>query len=257
MTTAKKKAVVKSVPRPKTTAMVNEPVHPANMIQALMARPDVDLDQVSKMFELQERFDANVARKAYHKAIAHFGSICPQIVYDSWVDYGDTHFGFASLAGTLSKIQDACAESGLKISWKTNNGEGQLVEVTCFLTHELGHSESTSLSATPDTSGGKNSIQGVRSTWSYLRRMTAESLLGLATKADDSDDGKDAGETVAVDKPTMDDEAFADTKKKFEQVVLSGKGTPAGLIAKLSTKYTLTEQQIQVINNMEQTNGDS
>lgn len=197
------KAVPKRPAKPKALTLVNEPVHPANMITALMNQPDLDLDKVQKMFELQERFEANVAKKAFNQAMSHFKSICPQITYDEKVDYTSkktgqrTNYGFASLAGTLAKIQNACAECELNITWKQANVENG-IEVTCFLTHSLGHSESTSISAAPDESGGKNSIQAVRSTWSYLRRMTAESLLGLATKADDKDDGK-LGDKVDVD----------------------------------------------------------
>lgn len=193
MTAKKKTAIVKELPR-KSTALVNEAVHPANMINALMKQPDIDLDKVQKMFELQERFEATVARKAFNQAMSHFKKICPQITYDSKVNYpnkkgGITKFGFASLAGTLARIQDACAEAELNITWKQCNVDNG-IEVTCYLTHSMGHSEQTSISAAPDDSGGKNSIQAVRSTWSYLRRMTAESLLGLATKEDDADDGK-------------------------------------------------------------------
>ena len=32
------------------------------------------------------------------------------------------------------------------------------IAVTCVLTHEMGHSEETTLEALPDTSGSKNSI---------------------------------------------------------------------------------------------------
>ncbi len=58
----------------------------------------------------------------------------------------------------------------------------------CTITHELGHSESTSLTANPDISGSKNAIQAIGSTISYLERYTVLALTGLATK-DMDDDG--------------------------------------------------------------------
>ena len=61
------------------------------------------------------------------------------------------------------------------------------IKVTCTITHEMGHSESTSLSADPDTSGSKNPIQAIGSTISYLERYTILALCGLATSDIDKD----------------------------------------------------------------------
>jgi hypothetical protein len=176
-------------------------VHPGTMIQALMEAKDVDVGKLEKMFELQERWEANEARKAYHTAMAQFGAMVPPIVYDQWVHYknskGDvTEYGFTSLAESLTKCQEAMETCGLKATWQTDILEDKSIQVTCYITHALGHSENTALSAAPDPSGGKNAIQAVKSTVSYLKRITFEALAGLATKADDADDGRNAGPEV-------------------------------------------------------------
>lgn len=177
-------------------------VHPGQMIQALMAKPDIDTDKLEKMFELQERYEANQAKKAYHNAMSTFGALVPPLTYDSWVNYktdkGVTEYGFASLAGTMTKLQEAMNQCELKATWKTESvGEGR-TKVTCYMTHSMGHSESTSLDALPDPSGGKNSIQAVKSTVSYLKRITFEALAGLATKADDADDGANSAPAKCI-----------------------------------------------------------
>jgi hypothetical protein len=87
-------------------------------------------------------------------------------------------------------------QCGLKATWKTDSMDEGRTKVTCSLTHALGHSESTSLSALPDPSGGKNAIQAVKSTVSYLKRITFEAIAGLATKEDDADDGRNASPEV-------------------------------------------------------------
>ncbi len=177
-------------------------VHPGTMIEALMKVKDLDVARLEKMFELQERYDANLARKAYHEAMARFGALIPVMAYDSDVSYPGkdgklpTEYGFTSLAGSMKLCQDAMDQCQLKASWKTESGEGGQTKVTCSITHALGHSESTSLSALPDPSGGKNAIQAVKSTVSYLKRITFEAIAGLATKADDADDGRNASPEV-------------------------------------------------------------
>jgi ERF superfamily len=71
-------------------------------------------------------------------------------------------------------------------SWKMNQ-EGQWIKVTCILTHELGHSEETTLMGAPDNSGSKNAIQAVGSTVTYLERYTLLAACGLSTKGSDND----------------------------------------------------------------------
>lgn len=198
MTAKKSNSVVKLPP----AAGTEMSVHPGQMIQALMAMPDVDVGKLEKMFELQERFEANIARKAYHDAMARFGALIPIMTYDSKVHYKgkdgkpDTDYGFTSLAGSMKLCQEAMEKCELKVTWKTESSETGHTKVTCYMTHALGHSEETSLTALPDPSGGKNAIQAVKSTVSYLKRITFESIAGLATKADDADDGKDASPEV-------------------------------------------------------------
>jgi len=103
---------------------------------------------------------------------------------------GTTAYNHASLANVTNKINRALSEHGLSASWVTNQSDG--LKVTCTIAHKLGHSESTSLSAGPDTSGSKNAIQAIGSTVTYLERYTILALTGLATREQD-DDGGGAG----------------------------------------------------------------
>jgi hypothetical protein len=151
-----------------------------------------DPEFIKSMMELQERNDANNARKAYHEAMSAFKMNPPDIEKDKKVSYtvqgkGTTSYNHASLANVTSKINKALSEHGLSAAWITSQSETGIT-VTCTITHRLGHSESTSLTAMPDTSGGKNSIQAIGSSVTYLQRYTLLALTGLATH-DMDDDG--------------------------------------------------------------------
>jgi len=151
---------------------------------------------IEKMIQLQERFEANEARKAYHEAMAAFKADPPDIGKDKKVsfDVGNrtTSYTHASLANVTEKINKALSIQGLSAGWTTVQAD-KGITVTCTITHRLGHSESTSLTAAPDTSGSKNAIQAVGSTVSYLERYTILALTGLATR-DMDDDGKGNGD---------------------------------------------------------------
>jgi len=176
-----------------------ESVHPGTMIQMLVANhKDIDISQLTGLFELQKKYDDEIARKAYHTAKSQFAAMVPTIIEDGVADFtaGNkrTHYKFATLAGTMDQIRGVLEQCRLHVSWKTEEVDNRL-KVTCFLTHDLGYQEETSLSAGREEgkgSTGMNSLQALKSTASYLERITLFALLGLASKGDD-DDGVAAG----------------------------------------------------------------
>lgn len=162
---------------------------PAGMIRTAVAGK-ASLEQLEKFITLQERYEANEARKAYHQAMADFKVNPPKIEKDKKVSYLNVKYNHASLANVTEKISSALSKCGLSASWITTQSD-KLISVTCKITHFRGHSEITMLSAAPDETGSKNSIQAVGSTITYLERYTLLALTGLATY-DMDDDGKGA-----------------------------------------------------------------
>lgn len=153
------------------------------------------LEELKQMFELQKEWEANESKKAYHEAMAMFKAEAPEITKDKTVGYetekgGVVGYRHASLANVTNTINKALGEHGLSVGWTTSQEKD--VTVTCTITHKMGHSESTSLTAAPDNSGKKNPIQSLGSTISYLERYTILALTGLAT-TDMDDDGQSSG----------------------------------------------------------------
>lgn len=168
------------------TQQVPAVITPDQML-AIAVQQGADLDKLSKLMDLQERWEQAQARKAYIAALSAFRRDCP-IISRKMTGH---NIRYAGLADTLSQINMLLAENGLSHSWRTSQ-EGAAITVTCTVTHAGGHSESTSLTASPDTTGSKNAIQAVGSTVSYLQRYTLFAILGLASKEQD-DDGAAAG----------------------------------------------------------------
>mgnify|MGYP001168649330 CR=1 FL=1 len=167
---------------------------PQQMIQ-LAISSGADLEKLEKLLTLQERWESNEARKAYHAAMAKFKANPPKIDKDKTVSFktdrgGQTTYNHATLGNVTEKISAELSKYGLSASWTTK--QNGAVSVTCHITHKLGHSEETTLTAKEDTSGSKNAIQALGSTITYLERYTLLALTGLATYEQD-DDGIAAG----------------------------------------------------------------
>jgi len=161
---------------------------PTDLINSAIQK-GADLEQIEKLLELQFKWEANEARKAYNKAMAEFKSNPPKIDKDKKVGYstskGKVGYSHASLYNVVDKITAELSKHGLSASWRTEqNGQ---IKVTCRISHSMGHYEETSLSADADTSGSKNAIQAVGSTITYLERYSLLAITGLATEDQDND----------------------------------------------------------------------
>lgn len=168
----------------------NKDVSPNEMI-SMGIKSGVDLKLLKEAMEVQFAWEKHQAEKAYNRSIADFKANPPEIIKESTVNYdsskGKVNYKYASLANVIEKVTPELSKHGLTISWRTNqNGK---INVTCRISHELGHYEETSLCADADTSGSKNPIQAIGSTITYMQRYTALALLGLAC-ADQDDDGR-------------------------------------------------------------------
>lgn len=163
---------------------------PAYMLQ-LAVEQGADLAKLEKLMDLHERWSATEARKAYVAAVAGFRGECPAI--DRAVQGHNRKY--AGLADTLEQIKSLLSKYGLSHTWKTSQ-ESAAITVECCLTHLQGHTECTKLTAAPDTTGNKNSIQAIGSTVSYLQRYTLFAILGLASKEMDDDGNKTADDLI-------------------------------------------------------------
>ena len=165
---------------------IDRNVSPAELIEKAVAG-NANLEQLKTLLELQKDWEANEARKAYHKAMANFKDNPPKINKDRKVKFeakgGSVGYNHASLSNVVDKISKELSKYGLSASWKVHQTEQ--ISVTCKITHELGHSEEVVITAPSDNSGAKNAIQAIGSTITYLQRYSLLSITGLATFEDD------------------------------------------------------------------------
>lgn len=169
---------------------------PMQMLAVAVSR-GAGIDELGKLMDLQERWEKNEARKAFVSAMTAFKEHPPTIRKNKHVRFetskGVVEYDHATLDHVCDAITQELGKHGVTHRWDLEQ-TGDVIKVTCILTHEMGHSEKTSLQGSPDTSGVKNSNQSISSTVTYLQRYTLLAACGLAAENTD-DDGRGGGMT--------------------------------------------------------------
>lgn len=170
---------------------------PEDSMTAIVKRaildPAFDADKLKVLLDVQMQWEANESRKQFERAFEQFKRHLPEIFKTKDVQAGQMHYSHAELDKITPIITESLLAVGIVHQWRTGinpNGGGLLV--TCVLKGH-GHTEdAATLPGPPDTSGGKNSVQAIGSTKTYLERYTLLAACGIAAKGMD-DDGKTEG----------------------------------------------------------------
>lgn len=164
---------------------------PADLISQAIDK-GLTVEALEKLMSLQERWEANQARKLFFEAFTNFQSECPDLRRTKEVDFttskgGNVKYKYAPLADITRQLAKVLKANELSYRWEIQDDEK--IKVTCLVSHINGHTERTTMTASPDDSGSKNSIQARGSTIEYLKRYTLIGALGLST-ADSDIDGR-------------------------------------------------------------------
>lgn len=174
-----------------TPALALAPVTPMHLIEMAAQRGDVSIERMQQLFDLQLRWEANEAQKAFNAAFSAFKSEAVRIVKNVTVSDGPLKGKkHADLFGVVDVVTPSMSKHGLSHSWKLTRDEPTWMEVTCTIKHVLGHSESFPMGGPPDTGPGRNALQARGSTNTYLERYTLLQAIGMApTNADNDGNG--------------------------------------------------------------------
>ncbi len=163
------------------------PLNPMSMLSAAVAK-GMSAETIKGFMDLQERWEKAEAVRAYNVAFSEFKGEAIAVIRNKTVTDGPLKGkSYAELFAVVDAVTPALSRHGLSHSWKVTKDEKDWLEVTCFLKHVAGHSESVSFGGPPDVGGAKNAIQARASTKSYLERYTLLAILGLASKDADKD----------------------------------------------------------------------
>ncbi len=164
--------------------VVSRELTPTDMLHQAVSQ-GADIEVLTKLMDLQERWERNQARKAFDEAVAQAKAEIKPIVKNR----SGHNSKYADMAAVANAIDPIISKFGLSYRYRASQEEK--ISVTCILSHKMGHWEENPLSGPPDKTGSKNDIQAIGSTLTYLQRYSLMLALGLAASQDD--DGKAAG----------------------------------------------------------------
>ena len=151
-------------------------------------------EELKLLMQIRAEVQAELAAAEYREAKAAFLSAIPVIKKRKKVSFrnstgGITEYWYAPLEDIAESIRPYLETYGFSYQWDECVTPDGLLKVRCRFTHKSGHFEECTRQGVIDSSPGKNQIQMMASTSSYLRRYTLTGVAGIAT-ADEDIDGR-------------------------------------------------------------------
>ncbi|MDR5897686.1 ERF family protein [Halomonas vilamensis] len=180
-------ASVEAHPTADSTAIIQ-------VIERAALNPDVDIDKMERLLQMQERVMDRQAMMAYSAAMAAMQTELPSIE-----ERGKTNNGFyATLEDIVDTVRPIMQKHGFAVSFRIQTQE-RGIQITGVLMHKDGHREETSMLLPADVSGNKNAVQAFGSSTSYGKRYVLCALLNITTRG--QDDNGNAGGGVKLVTP--------------------------------------------------------
>jgi len=215
-------------------------------------------ETLAKMMDLYERAQAMNAKQAFAAAMAKFSATCPPVQRTTRSDQftmvrRDGTKGprmYASLDDISNAIRGPLASAGLSFRWSDMTVKDGAMTISCIVSHEGGHSESSSVTLPSEVKAGCSEAQKAGIVQTYAMRYSLIQALGL-TSCDEDTDGADAPAETITDEQALEIEAaLADLNVDRGQFLAYMKastiaGIPASKLGMAKTAIETKRQKIR------------
>ncbi|BES72209.1 hypothetical protein RE428_32270 [Marinobacter nanhaiticus D15-8W] len=163
-----------------------------SVIERAATNPDVDINKMERLLDMQERIMERNAKSAFSAAMAQLQGELPTISEKGEIKVnGQVRSKYARFEDINEAVRPVMQKFGFAISFRVKTGDSHIC-VTGVLVHREGHSEETTIDLPADITGSKNTVQSVGSSVSYGKRYVLQALLNITTSGED-DDGNAGG----------------------------------------------------------------
>jgi hypothetical protein len=171
------------------------------VIERAASNPEVDIDKMERLLQMQERVLARDAEAAFNADLAQMQNELPVIEENGAIKGrdGKVQSRYAKFEDINEAVKPILRQYGFAISFRTAFEGGEVI-VTGVLSHRQGHREQSTVKLPADASGNKNNVQGWGSSISYGKRYTMSALLNITSRGEDND-GRGSGTGDPSGKP--------------------------------------------------------
>lgn len=163
-----------------------------DLIEKVVTAPDLPIERLEVLMNMQERQMAKQAEQAFNVAFAAAMAEMPDIPKSGKNNHSKQTY--STLDDLIRTTRPVLARHGLSLNWEKGFEESDIL-VTAVVRHSMGHSIRTTDKGQRDSGKQMNHLQGGGSTETYLKRYTGFSILGLSSGDVADDDGRGANTT--------------------------------------------------------------
>ena len=170
------------------------------MIERLATNPQLNIEVFDRLLLARRQEEDRAAERAFNLAMSIAKGELQPVLKTRDVDYpskkeggGRTKYKYESFADVAKVVDPVFAAHGLAYRFAVEQG-GELVKVTCIVSHSDGYSDRVRLESKVDPGAtGMSWVQALGTVLTYLQRYSLRAAIGLAAGIDD--DGRSAGGT--------------------------------------------------------------
>lgn len=185
-------------------------IAPANNASAIISvieraalNPDVDIEKMERLLDMQERIMSKNAEMEFNNALSAVQKETPRIKREA--ENKQTKSKYAKLDAINKKLVPVYTKHGFSLSFGTDQSpyEGW-IRTTCKISHSAGHSIDKFVDLPLDDKGmqgtaNKTQMHGVGSAMSYGRRYLTMLIFNIAVTDEDDDGNAGGGEISFID----------------------------------------------------------
>lgn len=167
------------------------------MIERVLMNPDLPMERITALMDIQERQMNKAAEQAFNAAFAAAMAEMPDVPKSGKNNH--TNQKYSTLDDLIRTARPVLSRHGLSLNWEAGTTD-QRIWVKAIVRHSDGHNISTMQDGPRDNGKAMNALQGGGSTETYLKRYTGFAILGLASGDERDNDGVTANaQTISAD----------------------------------------------------------
>lgn len=201
-----------------STELATVPATPMVLLQSAIDK-GMDPDQLGKLMDLQERWEASRASEAFAAAMMAAQAEMPVVVKDKLNTH--TNSKYASLEAVQRGVKAIALKHGLSVSFGEDDCPRQgWVRVVASVRHISGHVEKYHRDGPVDNVGAKGAptkteLHGVASTVTYMTRQLLFGIFSITVADQDNDGNRAGGAVITAEQKTRLHELLTQTKSNI------------------------------------------